>query len=365
MNTILKKNRIQINRMDVRILSKDEYIPSTVTMVSRFNKSIDIIDIAKYLPVVHLFNKNTGERLKLDSGTRTSIKYYGYEGIVISVCYKKIRRGMRTGAMNNMASLDVQYGGKNIHVKLSSNTITSVGTSGYEFGVKVFDLMLKHINMLNNNIRYIRNLDKDILNKNLEWIFNNCCNENMELHNYKKMLKIIKNLDSSLDSRVINSCIVYLDDFEKNEPEKFKEKIINFVNNCSFIEDDIKCMTPSIFNSVYHIDIFKNTKNKRIPLHILSPYLAKKNFIVEFHNWTSEGVNVCFDIEEEKSGSHHKLKEYKHRFTIHERGTMRQCSPTMKEESYKYYLGIIKQIQLFFDDSENIEYKKYISNTIV
>ena len=55
---------------------------------------------------------------------------------------------------------------------------------------------------------------------------NNCCNENMELHNYKKMLKIIKNLDPNLDSRVINSCIVYLDDFEKNEPEKFKEKII-------------------------------------------------------------------------------------------------------------------------------------------
>ena len=171
---------------DVQILSKDDYIPSTVTMVSRFNKSIDIVDIAKYLPVVHLFNKNTGERLKLDSGTRTSIKYYGYEGIVISVCYKKIRRGMRTGAMNNMASLDVQYGGKNIHVKLSANTITSVGTSGYEFGVKIFNLMLKHINMLNNNIRYIRNLDTETLNENLEWIFDNCCNENMELHNYKK-----------------------------------------------------------------------------------------------------------------------------------------------------------------------------------
>lgn len=367
MNTILKKNSIQINKMDVKILSKEEYIPSTVTMVSRFNKSIDIVDIANYLPVVHLFNKNTGERLKLDSGTRTSIKYYGYEGIIISVCYKKIRRGMRTGAMNNMASLDVQYGGKNIHVKLSSNTITSVGTSGYEFGVKVFDLMLKHINMLNNNIKYIRHLDKNNLNKNLEWIFENCTDENMNLYTYKKMLKIIKELpdDSNLDLRIINSCIVYLDDFEKNECEKFKKKILNFVNDCSYIEDDIKCMKPSIFNSVYHIDIFKNNKNKRIPLHILSPYLAKKNFIVEFHNWTSEGVNVCFDIEEEKSGSHHKLKEYKHRFTIHERGTMRQCSPTMKDESYKYYLGMIKQIQLFFDDSDNIEYKKYISNTIV
>ena len=348
--------------MDVKILSKDEYIPSTVTMVSRFNKTINIVDISKFLPVVHLFNKNTGARLKLDSGTRTSIKYYGYEGIIISVCYKKIRRGMRTGAMNNMASLDVQYGGKNIHVKLSSNTITSVGTSGYEFGVKVFDLMLRHINMLNNNIKYIRNLKESEVSKNLEWIFENCINEKIELHNYKKMLEIIKKLDdTTLDKRIINSCLVYIDDFEKNEVSLFKEKILNFVNNCSFVDEDIKCMKPSIFNSVYHIDIFKNTKNKRIPLHILSPYLAEKNFIVEFHNWTSEGVNVCFDIEEEKSGSHHKLKEYKHRFTIHERGTMRQCSPTMKDESYKYYLGVIKQIKLFFEETGKVEYKKYIS----
>ena len=46
---------------------------------------------------------------------------------------------------------------------------------------------------------------------------------------------------------------------------------------------------------------------------------------------------------------------------------MRQCSPTMKSESYKYYLGIIKQIQKFINDSEEInnpEYKKYITNDI-
>ena len=212
--------------MNVKILTEEEYVPSTVTMVSRLNKSIDVVDLSTYLPVVHLFNKNNGERLKLDSGTRTSIKYYGYEGIIISICYKKIRRGMRTGAMNNMASLDIQYGGKNIHVKLSSNTITSVGTSGYDFGIKVFDLMLSHINMLNSNLRYIRNLDEEKLSKNIEWIFENCVNEKFELHNYKKMLKIVKDLDPSLDSRVINSFIVYIDDFDSNEVDKFKEKKI-------------------------------------------------------------------------------------------------------------------------------------------
>ena len=48
----------------------------------------------------------------------------------------------------------------------------------------------KHINMLNNNIKYIRNLDEEELNKNLEWVFENCSNEKLELWSYKKMLKI-------------------------------------------------------------------------------------------------------------------------------------------------------------------------------
>lgn len=350
--------------MDVKILTNEEYVPSTVTMVSRFDKSINITDIANYIPVVHLFNKKTGERLKLDSGTRTSIQYYGYEGVIISVCYKKIRRGMRTGAMNNMASLDIQYGGKNIHVKLSSNTITSVGTSSFDFGVEVFNLMISHINKLYSNIRYIRKLDPEVVKKNIEWVFLNS-SENNKLFSYKDMLKKIKNLSKDLDETVINSLIVYIDDFEREETDKYKEKILNIVYNINVLDTDINCVHSSIFNSVYHINIFNNIRNKRIPLHMLAPYLANYDLSVEFHNWTSEGVNVCFDIEEKKIGSHHKLKEYKHRFTIHERGTIRQCSPTLKEEAYRYYFGIINLIKKFFEDELTEEYKKYITDVIV
>jgi len=346
--------------MDIQILQPDEYIPSTVTMVSSFDKTINPKDVAEYLPVVHLFHEKTGKRLKLDSGTRTSIKYYGIENIIISVCYKKTRRGMRTGAMNNMVSLDIQHGGKNIHVKLSSTTITSVGTSGYQFGVDVFNLMIKHLNMLNNNIRYVKSMDQEIRDKNLEWIFDNCIDEKGRLTNVKSLLKLIKKTEW-LDKTFAKACSVYVDDFEANEVDLFRLKVKNFIEQTAFYPGELKCMKPSIFNSVYHINLFKDIKNKRISLHRLAPYLAEKNFVVEFHNWISEGVNVCFDIEEEKSGVHHKDKEYKHRFTIHERGTMRQCSPTFKEESYKYYLGIVKQIEQFYKDTGKDEkYKQYI-----
>ena len=198
---------------------------------------------------------------------------------------------MRTGAMNNMVSLDLQYKGKNIHVKLSNNTVTSVGTSGYDFGVEIFNLMLHHINMLNRNIRYIRKMEIEELNKNIKWLFENCTSASGELQSLKTMLTKIRD-EADLDIRVLKSFIVYIDDFEKNEVEEYKEKIIKFSTTCSYFEGDLKSFKPSIFNSVYHIDIFKENKKNRIPLHKLAPYLANKNFIVEFHNWTSEGVNI-------------------------------------------------------------------------
>lgn len=337
--------------MEVKFLKEEEFNPSTITMVANFNTSINAKEISEFLPVVHLFDNRTNKRLKLISGSRNSIKYYGHEGIIISVCYKKVRRGMRTGAMNNMVSIDLQYKKKNIHVKLSSTTLTSVGTSGFDFGNEVFSLMINHINMLNSNIKYARRLDKEIVKENLIWIFENCVDKNNNLLSMKEVSQKMSK-EPKLDKKFTNSCIVYLDDFEKNETSKFKEKIRYFCNKCSFYEDDLFFVKSNIFNSVYHINIFEDNR-KRIPLHKIAPYLANIGFIVEFHNWTSEGVNICFDIEEEKNGIHHKNKDYKHRFTIHERGTIRQCSPTFKKESYRYYLGLIKQIQRFFQEKDN------------
>lgn len=286
--------------MEVKYLKEEEFNPSTITMVANFNTSINAKEISEFLPVVHLFDNRTNKRLKLISGSRNSIKYYGHEGIIISVCYKKVRRGMRTGAMNNMISIDLQFEKKNIHIKLSSNTMTSVGTPGFEEGIKVFKIMLSHINMLNSNIKYIRNLDKNILEKNLNWLFENCVNKKNELYSTSRMLKKLdKTFD--IDKRVIKSLIVYIDDFDSEEITDFTNKIHHFINDCGYFEGKLNYVEPSIFNSVYHLNIFgKNNDVNRIPNHKLAPYLADKGFIIEFHNWTSEGVNICFDIEEEK-----------------------------------------------------------------
>ena len=126
----------------------------------------------------------------------------------------------------------------------------------------------------------------------------------------------------------------------------------------NIFQDKLENVEPKIYNSVYHIKICEN--KERLHLHKMAPYLHDRGISVEFHNWTSEGVNICFPIENNKQLNTNN-KEYKHRFTVHERSSMRQCSPAFKEESYKYYKGVMELIKEFIDNGQQYDFKKYVS----
>ena len=317
---------------------------------------MDVITLSKFLPVIHLFD-NEGNRIKLISGSRNSIEYYGVDKIILSVCYKKIRRGMRTGAMNNMVSIDIQLLEKNIHVKLSANSITCVGTSGIDQGIQVFNIIKDYIYMLNSNINYCKNYkNKSNL---LKWLFKNCTGEdNNTLIRLNEITKIINTSNfNEFDIQFLNICSCYIDEFDIIKD--FQSKINDFLCCNVIFEEIFDFLYPSVYNSVYHCTLDDTI---RIPLHKLAPYLSNLGLTVEFHNWNSEGCNICFPIEEYKDG--HITKEYKHRFTIHERSTMRQCSPTYHDESYKFYKIIVKLINDFLETEDTVNYTEFIKETL-
>ena len=350
---ILIYTRINLKMDKIEVVSYKNFIPSTITLGACFNSDINILNLANFLPIYHIYDENKN-RVKLISGSRESIKYYGPEKAIVSVCFKKIRRGMRTGAMNNMVSLDIQLGGKNVHLKISNSAITSVGTSSIEFGKEVFKTVIKHIEKIQERFNYNNSLDNNILEKNIDFIIDNCCDNN-ELLSQENILIRIKEKD--YDVKTIDTCLLYLQDYD--EPEKYIEKLKLMKEKIYIFKEDIKCYNFNIFNSVYHISPLK-VKNFRMPLHKLAPFLSNLGIVVEYHNWTSEGVNVCFDIEEEKPISLNTVKEYRHRFTIHETCKIRQCSPTCKEEAYKNYVGMMNLLKMFFSDT-NIDFSEYIS----
>jgi len=346
--------------IEIDIVDKKNFKPSTVTIAGTFNTSIDILTLSNFLPVVHIFD-SLGNRVKRESGSRQSIAFFGLEKAVISICYKHIKRGMRTGAMNNMVSVDLQVGGKNIHLKISSSSITSVGTCSKEFGERVFSIMLAHIRNLSEIFKYNNNIEDEIKNNTLNWLFNKCV-EKGKLIKESSMIEKIKLTLENIDEKLAFSCSKYLNDFDVNDFDKFKSKIEEFIKVDNFYNGEISCGEVTIYNSVYHINPIKQ-KGFRMPLHKLAPYLVNMGVMVEYHNWTSEGVNICIDIEEEKNGPNHINKEYKHRFTVHETTKIRQCSPTSRDEAYRNYLGIMNLLKMFFREKD-IDYKKYIMKDV-
>lgn len=344
---------------EINILSKEEFIPSTITMKGIFSSKIDINIIASFLFVKHAFDKDN-ERIRLISGSRQSIEYSGNEGDIVSVGYKSIRRGMRTGAMNNMVSVDMQLGGKNIHIKLSATSITSVGTSTFEAGKKVVDKILEHIKDLQKILDFSNSLEREEKSKNIEWLKEESKGFKKGLR-YSEIIERIK-IPNHLNHKYISFLLKYFDDYD--DLEDFHFHIDKTVDNLDLSEQEISCVKYDIFNSVYHIKPIANP-NFRMPLHKLAPFLANPpyNISTSWHNAISEGINICFDIEEEKEGINHEDKFYKHRFTIPITSKIKQTSPSSKDEAYKYYLGTMNILKMFFQQ-EDIDFKKYVTEDI-
>ena len=335
----------------VTILTEDEFKSSTITMVATLNSSINTYNVAQYLPVTHLYDMNR-KHIRLDSGTRDGIKFFGINGVIITSCYKDIRRGIRTGAMNNMICLDLQVLDRNVHIKLSENIITSVGTCGYESGKYAFNCMIDHLNLLKKNIQYFQSLSKVEQEIIYKWISQNCIVDG----SLRRLSEIT--LPWHINRRALGLLLVYLDDFEYDEADQYMDKIRK-ITTLSVFDTFLCSVEPKIYNSVYHIKLCDG--NRRLALHKMAPYLYDKGISVEFHNWTSEGVNICFPIDNnEELNSQNKV--YKHRFTVHERSSMRQCSPAFKRESYNYYVKVMNLISEFIkNDQRYDDFKKYVS----
>lgn len=336
--------------LDIKIIPKHKFKPSTVTIKKTFNTNINIINLAYYLPIYHIFDKD-GNRIKLISGSRESIEYYGPENSIISICFKNIRRGMRTGAMNNMISADIQKNGKNIHLKISSSAIISVGTSSLKEGEEVFNTLIKHIEELQKQLDYINQLDKEILKHNIDSFVKLI--EGKDLISLSELTKLITD---DFDTKIISFFMLFYQDFDKNQSDDYIKKIKTFDQNINIYEGKLQCSDPNIYNSVFYTNCINNI---RVPLHLLSQYLSSFGIIVNYDNRSSEGVTVCFNVEEQKTSYNYNIKEYKHRFTIHMNGKIKQTSPSKQEEAHKYYFGLMNLIKKFFE-RDDIDFSKYL-----
>ena len=76
--------------IEIDIIEKNDFCPSTVTIAGTFNVSVDISLLSNFLPVIHIFDSKNN-RVKRESGSRQSLDFFGLEKAIISICYKHMK----------------------------------------------------------------------------------------------------------------------------------------------------------------------------------------------------------------------------------------------------------------------------------
>jgi hypothetical protein len=336
----------------INILKYENFKPSTVTAKASFSTTVNIELVAKFLIINNIFKDE--KRVKLVSKSRDSIAFFGPEKTIVNVGYKEIRRGMRTGAMDNMVSVDVQYLNSNVHIKLSDKSITTVGTPSSEIGKGAMIIVAEHIFNLKELMDYSNSLDREFKKSCIVWLLSKL---EKILPRHSKFIETVKIPKEK--KKFINFLLCYLEDFD--EKDEYEKKIYMLLDKYKISEGKMELENLSTFNSVFHTQTVEDEKF-RLVLWKLAFFLNDHGLNVDFHNWKSDKVNVCMDISEEKVGINHANKEYKHRFTIRDNTKMKQCSPTCKEEAYGNYLGVAKLIKKFIEESKEDIEKYYLKD---
>ena len=132
----------------------------------------------------------------------------------------------------------------------------------------------------------------------------------------------------------------YIEDY--NTPEEFSAFLDELLGSQNLFEGKLDIINLDASNSVYHSSLFDNEAN--LPLHKIATFFNEKGINSIFHNWCSDDINICFMVEDKNKNNH--KKNYFHRFTIHEKGTIKQTSACLdRAECYKYYKKVIEVLK--------------------
>lgn len=317
----------------LNIISEKEYRPSTTVIKNKCKQELDTGALSRLLPVIHVLD-DMGERVKLMK-KREKVLYYGRENAIISCTGDKFQRGLRSGVMQNMISVDFQSGKKNIHFKISSKKINCMGSK--ELNDKAAGKLVDIINDVQTDLNYIYTLDEDYLLKARDEILN-VCSGNLPFYNFAPE---IFDIDDSVVKKIFMS---YISDFDTYHELEDKLNYIIKAKPKMFEGDKLEIEKCAISNAVYQLNILKD-EGQELPLDQIAQKLYLRGARVQYHNWHQCLLNVRFRIEDDDSN-------YFHRFEINLKGTLRQFSPTLKEESYRYYQGLALMIQNIITENE-------------
>jgi hypothetical protein len=351
-----------------------KFNPNNMVIVVRWNGNINLANAFNLLPL---------QCIEESPSTKKKIKipYYSVEDVIVSIRYKKGARGLREVPKqpDNFVSIDLQIGGRNVHIKLSSENAVVMGVTSLEKGVEAVECLLDTIYMTDQNLAYLRKVDIDEVTRAYEYIENLSVEKEdslglPEADIFCDNLIDYNKTNPKIDEKI--ATILLARAYEFSTISDFSDAIVKFTQSKPIDEDNVEIVSAEVSNSAYNYKFyfFSVEKKEKVVGYFILKNLASAilslnnpNITASHHNWHAKYVNVVistFGIKNNQLNMKNNKKQHIHRFNISETGSIRQWSPSIKEEAYLVHLLltqiigqiIIKHKDVFLvpepDDSE-------------
>lgn len=319
-----------------------------MVIVIRWRGSINLAEAFVSLPI---FVVDT----PLATSGKLKIPYYGVEDVIVSIRYKKESRGIRnvSGQSDNFVSVDLQIGGHNVHIKLSSNNALVMGVTSVEEGTEAVNCLLDLIYQTDQNLAYLREVQPNVLERGLVYLASVATDNSsglslpdsdvfiaeLEKHNQEHP-------DDKVDEMVAK--VLLARGYELETFEELERTVNTLLRYKKIDPDQVEIIETEVSNSAYNYKLqFYEPDGeigqgvfilKNLALAIIG--MQNPSITAAHHNWHSKYANVVIatqgvvDGKLLLDGTDENRPQHVHRFNISESGSIRQWSPSVKEEAY-------------------------------
>lgn len=315
-----------------------DFNPNNMVCLFKWEGDLDLLNMFNSLPITVL------DILPTIKGKKCKMKYYGIDQTIVNIRFKKKSRGIRPllETSDNFVSIDLQNNGKNIHIKFSVNNALVLGSKSFEEATDAIKTCFEIMKMSDNNLTKIRKTNKKDIDNIMNFIINLSENnkKSLNLPMVKDFQELLDLENSKLDNDNyidVNKCLIFLAyAYECKTINQFKFTIKN-LQNCTNINPDMLEMGYcDVKNSGYSYKIINDDCDGVFILQKLAHAIIKLDLdqvSASHHNWHSKYVNVV--INNDTLDDNGEIVRHTHRFNISEKGSVRQWSPSFKEEAFE------------------------------
>lgn len=275
--------------------------------------------------------------------SKKKVPYFGHEGIFVSIRNNGKTRGLRpTMRVKSFSDLDIQFLGKNFHVKVSKRSVNIVGGVNMETSRRVCELLYSFFERIEGIWSEIRKLETRVILDTMSW-YRKMAKERVELVKMNNNLKFNAPVDwtdfpESCDFELASWLEILIDEKYDNIDRR--------------IADIQSCISIPLYDKKPELDklyICNSVYDYRLPgkisLSEKAHALVEKGYTVMFHNWAVvKCIKAAWTVDTGKVDKDGEPVLKYFRFSIQNVGTVKQNSSFGEEESIAMYEKLVTDL---------------------